>query len=96
MKASAEHIRQKCAFTERRGFHLLLVPASSYRYQQRRNDNSLCERLIAFWREAALRLSSSAEDAATGETSFFKTRRRSDCKGPMTCWEKKRRFHYGQ
>ncbi len=51
MKASVEHIRAKFAFTERRACRLLLVPVSSYRYQPRKNDSSLRERLIALARE---------------------------------------------
>jgi putative transposase len=51
MKASVEHVREKFAFTERRACRLLLVPVSSYRYQARRNDDGLRERLIALARE---------------------------------------------
>jgi len=51
MKAAVEHIREKFAFTERRACHLLLVPVSSFRYQPRRHDASLRERLIELARE---------------------------------------------
>lgn len=51
MKASVEHIRQKFAFTERRGCRLLLVPVSSYRYKPSQNDDGLRNRLIALARE---------------------------------------------
>lgn len=51
LKVAVEHIRQKFAFTERRACRLLLVPASSYRYQPRQNEDSLRERLIKLARE---------------------------------------------
>jgi transposase InsO family protein len=51
MKASVEHVREKYAFTERRACRLLLVPASSFRYQPQRRDDDLRERLIELARK---------------------------------------------
>ena len=51
MKASVEQIRQKFAFTQRRACGLLTMAVSSYRYESRRSDEGLPERLMALARE---------------------------------------------
>lgn len=51
MKASVEQVREQFAFSERRSCGLLLVPVSSFRYQPRRNDAQLRDRLIELARE---------------------------------------------
>jgi putative transposase len=51
MKAAVEHIQEKFSLTERRACRLLLVPVSSFRYQPRRNNAGLKERLVELARE---------------------------------------------
>ena len=51
MKATVEHLRSEYAFSERRACRLVGLAVSTYRYQQRRNDTSLREQLMALARE---------------------------------------------
>ena len=46
MKAAVEQIRVENAFSQRRACGLLLVAVSSYRYESRRDDGPLRERLV--------------------------------------------------
>lgn len=51
MKATVERLRGEYAFSERRACRLIGWAVSTYRYQQRRNDTSLCEELMRLARE---------------------------------------------
>ena len=51
MKASVEHVQEQFAFSQRRSCLLLLVPVSSFRYQPRKTDEALRERLVQLARE---------------------------------------------
>jgi hypothetical protein len=51
MKATVEQLRSEYAFSERRACRLVGLAVSTYRYQQRRNDTSLREQLMALARE---------------------------------------------
>ena len=51
MKATVERLRSEYAFSERRAFLLMGLAVSTYRYQPRRDNASLCEQLIAFVKE---------------------------------------------
>ena len=51
MKATVERLRSEYAFSERRACRLIGLAVSTYRYQQRRDDTSLCEQLMALARE---------------------------------------------
>jgi putative transposase len=51
MKAAVGKVRQEYAFSERRACVLLTVAVSSYRYQSRRKDDGLRDRLVQLARE---------------------------------------------
>ena len=51
MKAAIGQVRQEYAFSERRACRVMKVSASSYRYQSRRCDDGLRERLVELARE---------------------------------------------
>ena len=51
MKAAVEQVRQEYAFSQRRACGLLTMAVSSYRYQGRRSDEGLRERLVELARE---------------------------------------------
>ena len=51
MKASVEHLRSGCAFSERRACRLLELPVSTFRYATRRSDDELREQLVTLARE---------------------------------------------
>lgn len=51
MKATVEQLRSEYAFSERRACRLIGLAVSTYRYQQRSKDASLCKQLTALARE---------------------------------------------
>src|ERR1700677_696957 len=51
MKAAVEQVRQEYAFSQRRACGLLTMAVSSYRYQGRRSDEGLRQRLVELARE---------------------------------------------
>ena len=51
MKAAVEHVQLQYAFSQRRACGLLMVAVSSCRYQARRSDEDLRERLVELARE---------------------------------------------
>jgi len=51
MKAAVEHVQVQYAFSQRRACGLLMVAVSSCRYQARRSDEDLRERLVELARE---------------------------------------------
>jgi putative transposase len=51
MKAAVEHVELQYAFSQRRACGLLMVAVSSCRYQARRSDEDLRERLVELARE---------------------------------------------
>jgi putative transposase len=51
MKATVERLRSEYAFSERRACQLIGLAVSTYRYQPRRNDDSLYEQLTTLARE---------------------------------------------
>ncbi len=51
MTAAVEHVQLQYAFSQRRACGLLMVAVSSCRYQARRSDEDLRERLVELARE---------------------------------------------
>ena len=51
LKAAVGQVRQEYAFSQRRACGLLTMAVSSYRYQSRRSDEGLRERLVELARE---------------------------------------------
>ena len=51
MKAAVEQVRGEYAFSQRRACQLLTMSVSSYRYQTKRSDEGLRERLVKLARE---------------------------------------------
>src|SRR5438270_13835046 len=51
MKAAVEHVQVQYASSQRRACGLLMVAVSRCRYQARRSDENLRERLVVFARE---------------------------------------------
>src|ERR1700759_761425 len=51
MKAAIGQVREQYAFSKRRACGLLLMPASTYRYQSKRTDEPLRSQLVELARE---------------------------------------------
>ena len=51
LKAAVGQVREEYAFSERRACHLMTMAVSSYRYQSRRSDEGLRQRLVELARE---------------------------------------------